>query len=184
MERKGYVITILAIVIVGCLAAGSLSVITYNGLVTTRATAENRWATIKVQFERKIDLIPQLITVVENYTAFEQETLALITNLRTQWLQLNGSVNEQVNASSQLNTALSTLFLAVSERYPTLQASLLYQNLFDEITGTENRITQSKLDFNDAVTRFNVALNTFPGNIVGAVAGFTSLNLYAAVPLP
>ena len=54
----------------------------------------------------------------------------------------------------------------------------------DEIAGTENRITQSKLDFNDAVTRFNVALNTFPGNVVGSVAGFSPLNLYAASPLP
>jgi LemA protein len=184
MQRKGLGITIVVIVIVGGLIAGSLFAVTYNGLVTAKASAENKWATIKVQFERKIDLIPQLITVVENYTTFEQETLALITTLRTQWLQLNGSVNQQVNVSSQLNTAFHTLFLAVSERYPTLQASLLYQNLFDEITGTENRITQSKLDFNDAVTSFNVALTTFPGNLVGAVAGFTPLTLYAATPLP
>jgi LemA protein len=182
MRSQRLVIIVIILIIVGIL--GVLSVTTYNNLVTTKASAENKWATIKVEFERKIDLIPQLTSVVENFTTFEQETLTLITTLRTQWLTLNGSVNKQVNVSSQLNTALNTLFVAISENYPTLQANILYQSLFDEITGTENRITQAKLDFNDAVTNYNVMIGTFPGNIFRSLFGFSPMNLYAYTPPP
>jgi LemA protein len=182
MRSQQLVLIVVVVVIVGIV--GVLSITTYNNLTTTKVHAENKWATIKVEFERKIDLIPQLITVVENYTAYEQETLSLIVTLRTQWLQLNGSVSEQVNVSSQLNTALNTLFVAIAENYPTLQASVLYQNLFDEIAGTENRITQAKLDFNDAVTRYNLMTQTFPGNVFAPLFGFSPMNLYAYTTPP
>jgi LemA protein len=182
MRSQVLIIFVIIVIIGGVL--GGLSILTYNNLATTKVHAEKNWATVKVQFERKIDLIPQLITIVENYTTYEQETLALIVTLRTRWLELNGSVNAQVNVSSQLNTALNTLFVAISENYPTLQASILYQNLFDEITGTENRITQAKLDFNDAVTQYNVMLATFPGNMFGALFGFSPMNLYAYTEPP
>ena len=136
------------------------------------------WSAISIQFERKIELIPQLVIVVENYTAYEQETLALITQLRTQWLNLNASPTEQANVSTQLNLALSSLFVAISEDYPTLYADILYQELFDEITGTENRITMAKLDYNDAVTAYNTRLATFPGNLVGGLFGLIPMPLY------
>jgi LemA protein len=116
--------------------------------------------------------------VVENYTEYEQETLSLITSLRTQWLNLNGSPSEQANISSQLNVALNTLFVAIQENYPTLYASTLYLSLFDEITGTENRIAMAKLDYNDAVTAYNTNLATFPGNWVGGMFGLSPMTLY------
>jgi LemA protein len=168
---------LIGIVIVG-VGFGALTIMTYNNLIAERNIAENRWAAIQIQFERKIELIPQLVTVVENYTSFEQETLLLITELRTQWLNLNNSPSEQANVSSELNVALNTLFVAIQENYPTLYAAVLYQELFDEITGTENRIAAAKLDYNDAVTAYNTALQTFPGNLIGGMFGLLPMQLY------
>jgi LemA protein len=173
---------ILCIVVLGVVLVGGgvaiMTVTTYNNLIATRLQAENKWSAIQIQYERKIELIPQLVSLVENYTEYEQETLALITTLRTQWLNLNGSPTEQANVSTQLNLALTSLFVAISESYPTLYADILYQELFDEITGTENRIAMAKLDYNDAVTAYNTALLQFPGNIVAPMFGLQTMQLY------
>ena len=178
MQRSQVVcIALVGVLIVG-VGFSVLVVTSYNGLVASKLQAENKWAAIQIQYERKIELIPQLVALVENYTEYEQETLVLITTLRTQWLNLNGSPSEQANVSTQLNLALSTLFVAISENYPTLYASILYQELFDEITGTENRIAMAKLDYNDAVTAYNTQLAQFPGNIVGAMFGLQPMVLY------
>ncbi|UCE11223.1 MAG: LemA family protein [Candidatus Thorarchaeota archaeon] len=178
-QRNVLCLVLVGLVIVGG-GIGVSIILTYNNLVTLKVDVENKWNAIAVQYERKIDLIPQLVTTVENYTEFEQETLALITSLRTQWLNLNGSPSEQANVSSQLNLALNTLFVAIQENYPTLYASTLYIGLFDEITGTENRITQAKLDYNDAVAAYNTGIATFPGNLVAGIFGLTPLQFYGS----
>lgn len=172
-------IALLVVVVIG-VGFGAMTIMTYNDLVTAKLSAENDWTQIHIQFERKLELIPQLVTIVENYTEYEQETLALIVALRSQWLSLNGTPSEQANISSQLNLAFNTLFVAIQENYPTLYADILYQELFDEITGTENRITQAKLDYNDAVTIYNTKLATFPGNFIGGIFGFEPMILYAS----
>jgi LemA protein len=158
---------VLVIVLIVGVGLGGVMILTYNGLVTSRIDAEQKWADIQVQFERKIELIPQLIDVTESYGDYEQETLALLTELRTQWLNLNQSPSEQANVSSQITLELNSLFVAIQENYPTLYADILYQSLFDEITGTENRITQAKLDYNEAVAAYNTAIATFPGMLFG-----------------
>ncbi len=172
-------IALLLVVVVG-VGFGAIVIMTYNDLVTARLDAENDWTHIQIQFERKLELIPQLVEIVENYTEYEQETLTLITELRTQWLSLNRTPSEQANISSQLNVAFNTLFVAIQENYPTLYADVLYQGLFDEITGTENRITQAKLDYNDAVTVYNKKLATFPGNLVGGWFNLDPMILYGS----
>ena len=179
LDKKQIIcIVVLSLVIVGVGLIGVI-ITTYNGLVTSKLQAENKWAAVKVQFERKVELIPQLVEVVENYTEYEQETLALLVQLRTQWLASNGSPSVQANISTQIDTAIETLVLAIAESYPDLQADVLYIGLFDEITGTENRITMAKLDYNDAVTAYNTNLATFPGNWVGGMFGLTPMELYS-----
>jgi LemA protein len=165
-QRNIGCIVLIGLVIVGAGVGGAL-ILTYNGLVSSRIQAEQAWYDIQVQFERKVELIPQLIDVVESYGDYEQETLIALTELRTQWLNLNQSPSEQANVSSQITLELNSLFVAIQENYPTLYADILYQSLFDEITGTENRITQAKLDYNEAVAAYNTAIATFPGLIFG-----------------
>jgi len=178
-SRQVVCIVLLGLVVVG-VGAAAVIILPYNDIISQKLEAENKWSAIQIQFERKIELIPQLVTVVENYTSFEAETLAQLTSLRTQWLILNGSPSEQANVSTQLNLQLNSLFIAVQENYPTLYASALYIGLFDEITGTENRITQAKLDYNDAVTAYNTKIATFPGNLDAGMFGLQPMILYAA----
>ncbi|MFX1563582.1 MAG: LemA family protein [Promethearchaeota archaeon] len=168
---------VLTIAIVGG-SFGAIYILSYNNIVASREQARVKWNAIWVEYERKIELIPQLIEVVQNHTSFLNDLLTQIVQLRTQWLTLNGTFSEQANVSSQLNQLFNSLFLAVAEDYPDVAGDTLYQNLFDEITGTENRITQAKLDYNDAVANFNTLILMFPGNIIAASAGFTPLNYY------
>lgn len=177
-SRQVGCIALIGLLIVG----GGVLVLTltgYNDIIAHKLEAENKWSAIQIQFERKVELIPQLVTVVENYTTFEAETLARITALRTQWLDLNSSPSDQANISTQLNIELNSLFVAIQESYPTLYASTLYIGLFDEITGTENRITQAKLDYNDAVTAYNTMIAQFPGALIAGWYGLAPMNLYA-----
>ncbi len=178
MNSKGTIIAVLVVIIVGAAVFGAVTILTYNNLVSAELQAENKWNAIKIQFERKIDLIPQLKDTVQKYGDYEQGTLALIIQLRTQWLNSNRSVMQQVNISTYLNQALSTLFSAVAENYPSLKADTLYQSLFDEITGTENRITMAKLDYNNMATAYNTALAGFPGNMIGPIFGLKKMPLY------
>lgn len=171
-------VVLLGIVVVG-VGAAVLTFSGYNNMIAEKLEAENKWSAIQIQFERKIELIPQLVTVVENYTTFEADTLARITTLRTQWLNLNNSPSAQANISSQLNVEFNTLFVAIQENYPSLYASTLYLGLFDEITGTENRITQAKLDYNDAVTAYNIMIAQFPGSLIAGWFGLEPMILYA-----
>ncbi len=167
MSQRSVGCIALVLLVIGGVGIGGMMILTYNGLVAARIDAEQKWSDIQVQFERKIELIPQLIEVTESYGDYEQETLTLLTELRTQWLNLNQSPSEQANVSSQITLALNSLFVAIQENYPTLYADVLYQSLFDEITGTENRITQAKLDYNEAVAAYNTAIATFPGLLFG-----------------
>ena len=164
---------VLAIVIVG-VGLGVFYISTTNSLVISKVNLDTAKADIFVQYERKYDLIPQLIEVVENYTTYENATIALITQLRTQWLEVlaNQSIPAAQNVTDSLDIAVTTL-LANVEAYPLLQADTLFIGLFDEITGTENRITNAKLDYNQAVQNFNIQVLTFPGNLFASGLGFT-----------
>jgi LemA protein len=97
----------------------------------------------------------------------------------SQWLNSNGSPSVQANISKQIDTAIETLVIAIQENYPDLQADTLYIGLFDEITGTENRITMAKLDYNDAVTAYNTKHAKFPGNWIGGMFGLILMELYS-----
>ena len=164
---------ILAIVVVGA-GIGVFYISTSNSLVAAKINLDTAKADIFVQYERKYDLIPQLIEVVENYTTYENATIALITQLRTQWLEVlaNQSIPTAQNVTDSLDIAVTTL-LANVEAYPLLQADTLFIGLFDEIAGTENRITNAKLDYNAAVQAFNTLILTFPGNLFASNLGLT-----------
>jgi LemA protein len=179
IDKRQIICVVLLILVIVSVGFAATIILTYNDLVASRLQAENKWASVRVQFERKVDLIPQLVEVVENYTEYEQETLALLVELRTQWLNSNGSPSVQANISTQIDTAIQSLFVAIAENYPDLEADTLYIGLFDEITGTENRITMAKLDYNDAVTAYNTKLAMFPGNWIGGMFGMIPMELYS-----
>ena len=139
----------------------------YNNLIRARLTAKTAWSDIDVQLQRRFDLIPNLVETVKGYMGHESETLTKVTELRTSWAHA-GTVKEKAELDNQLSGALKTI-MAVSENYPDLKANENFLNLSEELRNTENKISFSRQYYNQSVERLNVALQTFPSNIVASI---------------
>lgn len=155
----------------------------YNSLITMRTGIDNTWAQVEVQYQRRADLIPQLVSTVQGAADFEKSTLTAVTEARTQWLNAkndpNATVNTQMQAANNFDSALSRLLVSV-EAYPQLTATDTFKTLQDQLEGTENRIAVARKDFNDSVTPFNVKIQKFPSNLVASVFGFEKYPFFEA----
>lgn len=150
----------------------------YNGLITAKAGVEGAWANVETNYQRRFDLIPNLVNTVKGAADFEQETFTAVTAARSQW-QSAGTRDERVTAASGFDSALSRLLVTV-EAYPQLQATQAYRDFMTEIAGTENRIAISRRDYNQAVQGYNVLVSRFPRNILARVFGFGPEKMFAS----
>jgi len=171
---------IFAIIGVIVLIFAAWIVVAYNGLVSKQSNVEAQWAQVENQYRRKIDLIPELVNVTSQYTQFEANVLTNVTELRTKWLSAK-TIPEQVNLSNLLNLQVSTL-VATFEAYPELHSIGLVAGLFDELAGTENRITVERARFNDGVRSYNTQVRSFPDNIIAGWFGFKEFEYYDPIP--
>lgn len=155
----------------------------YNGLVSAQGNVDNAWAQVEVQYQRRADLIPQLVATVEGAADFESSTLQAVTEARTNWLNVSqdsdASINDQIAASNQFDSALSRLLVTV-ESYPTLTATEGFITLQSQLEGTENRVSVARKDFNDAATTYNIKVRRFPTNIIAGMFGFEKYDLFEA----
>ncbi|NOS66999.1 MAG: LemA family protein [Candidatus Peribacteraceae bacterium] len=166
-------------IVLGVLAVLALWVWTgYNGLVSSKAAVEGSWAQVETQYQRRIDLVPNLVSTVKGAANFEQETFTAITEARSQW-QGAGSRDEKINAASGFDSALSRLLVTV-EAYPQLQATQAFRDLMTQLEGTENRISTARRDFNTAVQTYNVRVARFPSNLLAGMFGFESEKMFSA----
>ncbi len=172
-------IILLAVIIVSAIFT-TVSAATYNGLATKQATYQAQWAQVENQYQRKIDLIPELISTVSQYQQFESGTLENITRLRTQWLN-STSQSVRVNVTTAIDQNLIKL-VATYENYPQLQSITVVAGLMDELAGTENRIAVERFRYNDDVRAYNTQIVTFPGNVFAGVFGFQRAPYYDPVP--
>ena len=143
----------------------------YNGLIAQREDVDNSWRQVETQYQRRFDLIPNLVSTVKGAASFEQETLTAVTNARTQWMSAGGDRAAQVGAAQGLDSALSRL-IATVESYPQLQATQAFRDLMTQLEGTENRIATARRDYNDVVRDYNVRVKRFPGNLLAGLFGF------------
>src|SRR5438105_15443508 len=174
----GVVIAIVLFVVV--VAAISIAG-TYNRLVRLQQTVDQSWAQVQNVYQRRADLIPNLVNTVQGAANFEKSTLTEVTNARASVgrVQIDpnhaptdaAKLQEFQAAQGQLSNALSRL-LVVSERYPELRATQNFQNLQAQLEGTENRISVERGNFNTAVQDYNVAVRTFPTNLFAGIFGF------------
>ncbi len=148
----------------------------YNNLVTLRNQVQNGWKQIDVQLKRRHDLIPNLVNTVRGYMEFEQETLEKVIKARNAAVSATG-VADAAMKEGALSGALSKLF-ALSENYPTLKANENVQQLQEELTSTENKISFARQFFNDIATKFNIAQQVFPGNIIANMFSFRPSELF------
>src|SRR5215212_10652427 len=179
-------IVLFVLLVGGCGVASS-----YNRLVSLQQKVDQSWAQVQNVYQRRADLIPNLVNTVQGAANFEKSTLAEVTNARASVGQVKLDPNkaptdaaqlEQFQqAQGQLSNALSRL-LVVSENYPQLRATEAFQNLQAQIEGTENRISVERNNFNSAVQQYNTALQTFPTNMLNKMFGFKPRPFFNAAP--
>ena len=167
--------------------AASLSSCGYNGLVQKREAVNAQWANVEASYQRRSDLIPNLVETVKGGGKYEQETLDKVISDRAKataiHLDVNNLSQEQIEkfqaAQSQLNGSLSRL-LVVAEKYPELQATKGYTELRVELASTEDRINFERKKFNDLVNDYNTNIATFPQLVTAKMFGFTPNGYFKA----
>lgn len=169
---------IIGIVVVGLIVFFGISV--NNGLIEKEEGVESAWAQVENQYQRRADLIPNLVNTVRGAADFEQETLTAVVNARSNASSINISaadLNDPAKlaqfqeAQSQLSGALSRLLVTV-ERYPELKANANFRDLQSQLEGTENRIATERKRFNDTAQGYNTAIRKFPSSIFASIGGF------------
>lgn len=148
----------------------------YNGLVTLRNQVTNGWKQIDVQLKRRHDLIPNLVNTVKGYMEFEQETLQKVIQARNAAVSAKG-VADAAAKEDVLSSALGKLF-ALVENYPNLKSNENVMQLQEELTTTENKISFARQFYNDIATKFNIAQQVFPANIIASMFGFKASELF------
>ena len=170
-------ITIIIVAIVAIIAFWAIS--GYNSLVSMDENVSNQWANVETQYQRRADLIPNLVNTVKGYAAHEKETLEGVIAARSQATQIKvdptdltpEKLAEYQKAQGQLATALGKL-LAITENYPDLKANQNFLELQAQLEGTENRINVARKNFNDSAKAYNTAIRRFPKNILAGMFGF------------
>ncbi len=148
----------------------------YNSLITLRNQVGNAWKQIDVQLKRRHDLIPNLINTVRGYMEFEQDTLEKVIKARNAAAAATG-VADAAEKEGALSNVLSRFF-ALAENYPTLKANETVKQLQEELSSTENKIGFARQFYNDMSTKFNIAQQVFPGNIIAGLFKFQPAELF------
>ena len=181
-KNKGLIITIVVIVLVALWGISS-----YNGLVGMDENVSNKWANVETQYQRRSDLIPNLVNTVKGYAKHESQTLEAVMAARSQATQVkidpSNCTPQQLaayqKAQGDVTTALGKL-LAITENYPDLKANENFLQLQAQLEGTENRINVARKDFNDSAKKYNTSLRRFPRNIIASMFGFEKRNYFEA----
>lgn len=169
-----------ALIILGALLATLLfwGIGGYNSLVKLREGVDNQNSNISTQLQRRADLIPNLVNTVKGYSIHETEIIESVSESRTK-LAGATSMQEKAQADSQLTSSLSRLLMVV-ENYPDLKADTQFTQLMDELSGTENRISVARQDYNSAVKTYNQKIKTFPTVIIANILGFSQGEYFEA----
>ncbi len=184
--KKGCLIAVIAVVVVAVLV-GVWAMGSRNSFVTKEEGVASAWAQVENVYQRRADLIPNLVETVKGYATHEQSTLEGVVSARARATQVTidpdkidaESLRRFQEAQGELGAALSRL-LAVTENYPDLKANENFMQLQAQLEGTENRIAVERKKFNEVVRDYNVTVRQFPGNIVAAMFGFEAKPYFEA----
>ena len=174
---KGYIVAGVVLLVIIILVVSGVG--TYNTMVAGEETINGEWAKVETQYQRRSDLIPNLVSTVKGYAAHEQSTLDAVVSARAKATQVTLSADnltpENIEAfqaaQGEVSSALSRL-LAVAENYPDLKANQNFLELQAQLEGTENRIAVARTRYTEAVKSFNVMIRRFPASIIASMFGF------------
>lgn len=150
----------------------------YNSLIGKTQAVDNQWAQVETQYQRRFDLIPNLVNSVKGMMTQEQAVFGQIAEARTRYAGA-GTVEEKVKAAGQLESALGRL-LVIMENYPELRSAENVSQLMDELSGTENRISVERRRYNDLVRDYNTTIKKFPANLIAGTFGFSQRLFFEA----
>ncbi len=172
--KKTWIILLAVIILAAfyCISA-------YNSLIGQEETVETAWSNVENQYQRRADLIPNLVNTVKGYATHEQETFEAVVSARAKATQTTVDIKELTpekmqayqEAQGEIGKALGRL-LAITENYPELKANENFQTLQAQLEGTENRISVERRKFNEAARTFNTTIRRFPKNIIAGLFGF------------
>lgn len=166
------VVAVLAVALVG------YTVKSYNGLVTLKQEVTQKESDIQTTLQRRADLIPNLVNTVKGYASHEEAIMKEVSDARAALVGANNT-GDQLAANEQMTSALNRL-LAIAENYPDLKANTNFIQLQDELSGTENRITQARRAYNDAVKTYNTKIQRFPTSLVAGIFNFEAFDYFQA----
>ena len=183
---KGWIITIVIVVIVILIFSWGTGI--YNNLVSKEEAVNTQWANVENVYQRRSDLIPNLVNTVKGVANFEQSTLTAVIEARAKATSVNinpknldeAAIQKFQQAQDGLSSSLSRLMVVV-ERYPELKATQNFSELQAQLEGTENRITVERRNFNEAAQAYNTYLRGFPANIFAGLYGFQKKGYFKAV---
>lgn len=173
-KHLGWIIPAIIVVIIIFWGIGG-----YNGMVSLDEGVQNKWADVETQYQRRADLIPNLVNTVKGYAAHESQTLENVVKARSEASSVKvdpqnitpEKLAEYQKAQSGVSSALGRLMVIV-EKYPDLKANENFLELQSQLEGTENRINTARRDFNEAAKGFNTEIRRFPKNILAGMFGF------------
>ncbi|MCF8259248.1 MAG: LemA family protein [Melioribacteraceae bacterium] len=188
--KKGTIIALVvaAILLIGVFSMYSWYKNTYNGFVTMNEGVTSAWSQVENQYQRRYDLIPNLVNTVKGAAEFEKGTFTAVTEARAKVGQIQINANDLGNpqllqqfqaAQENLSGALSRLLVTV-ENYPTLKANENFLSLQAQLEGTENRISVERRKFNQAVQSYNTSIKLFPASIIAGMSGFSEKAYFQA----
>ncbi len=184
MKRSYVILIVVAVVVIGLFSSFKSS---YNGMAIKEEGVASAWSNVENQYQRRADLIPNLVNTVKGYASHESSTLEQVVKARASATQMNLNV-DQLNEESlatfnkvqgELSSALSRL-LVVSENYPDLKANENFRDLQAQLEGTENRISTERGRFNESVKLYNSYIRMFPRNIIASMFGFDKKSYFEA----
>lgn len=152
----------------------------YNNLVRLRNNRENAFGNIDVQLKQRYDLVPQLVATVKGYATHERELLTRVTEARTACMSATG-INDKIQADNALSSALAGLKVSV-EAYPDLKANQNFLQLQTELADIENKLAATRRFFNSTTKELNNAVQTFPGNVLAGMFGFSRQPMFEVAP--
>jgi LemA protein len=171
MTKKYIIIGVVVVVLL-------YGLFSYNGLVSAKESVTTQWAQVETQYQRRFDLIPNLVESVKGVLKQEQTIFTALSQARAKY-SVAKTISEKSLAATEVESAFGRL-LAIVENYPQLKSSENIQTLMSQLEGTENRVAVERKRFNDSVLVYNLKIKTFPSNLIARLGGFSEMNYFEA----